>query len=68
MFFVWVMSQSRKHKRNILVGIAHIPPNTCTKAFTEQITDIVRTLQIENKQDYLMGDFNINVLNCDHHM
>ena len=44
------------------------PPNTSISAFTEQVTNIVRTLSIENKQCYIMGDFNINMLNYDHHM
>ena len=29
---------------------------------------IVCTLKIENKQCYIMGDLNINLLNYDHHM
>ena len=66
--FVEVMSQTRKHKRKILVGIVYRPPNTSISAFTEQITNIVRTLRIENNQCYIMGDFNINLLNYDHHM
>ena len=66
--FVEVMSQTRKHKRKILVGIVYRPPNTSISAFTEQLTNIVRTLRIENKQCYIMGDFNINLLNYDHHM
>ena len=66
--FVEVMSQTRKHKRKILVGIVYRPPNTSINAFTEQLTNSVRTLRIENKQCYIMGDFNINLLNYDHHM
>ena len=56
--FVKVIVQTRKHKRKILVGIVYRPPNTSISAFTEQITNIVRTLRIENKQCYIMGDFN----------
>ena len=62
------MSQTRKHKRKILVGIVCSPPNTSISAFTEQITNIERTLRIENQQCYIMVDFNINLLNYDHHM
>ena len=53
--FVEVMSQTRKEKRAILAGIVYIPPNTSSSAFTEQITNMVRTLIIENKQCYIMG-------------
>ena len=66
--FVEVMSQTRKHKRKILVGIVYRPTDTSISAFTEQITHIIRTLITENKQCYIMGDFNINLLNCDHHV
>ena len=66
--FVEVMSQTRKHKRIILVGIVYRPPHISISAFTEQITNSVRTLRIENKQCYIMGDFNINLLNYDHRM
>ena len=66
--FVEVISQTRKHKRKILVGIVYRPTDTGLCAFTEQIIHIVHTLIIENKQCYIMGDFNINLLNCDHHV
>ena len=62
------MSQTRKHKRTILVGIVYKPPNTSMSAFTDQITNSVRRLTIENKQCYVMSDFNIHLLNHDHHM
>ena len=44
--FVEVVSQTRKHKRKILVSVVHRPPNTSISAFTEQIINIVRTLKI----------------------
>ena len=58
--FVEVMSQTRKHKRKILVVIVYRPTNTSISAFTKQIANIVCTLRIENKQCYIMGDFNIH--------
>ena len=66
--FVEEIVQTIKHKRKILVDIVYRPPNRSISAFTEQITNSVRTLRIENKQCYIMGDFNINLLNYDHHM
>ena len=66
--FVEVKSQFKKHKKKILVGVVYRPPNTNINVFTEQIINTIHTLKIENKQCYIMGDFNINLLNCDHHM
>ena len=45
----------------------------CTDPQIQALMDlqknIVRTLRIENKQCYIMGDdFNIDLLNYDHHM
>ena len=52
---------------NIMTELCR-PPNTSISAFTEKLTNSVRTLRIENKQFYITGDFNINILNDDHHM
>ena len=65
---VEIKSQFKKHKKKILVGVIYRPPNTNINAFTEQIIKIIHTLKIGNKQCYIMGDFNINLLNYDHHM
>ena len=58
MFFVEVMSQTRKHKRKILVSIVYsvFLGNTSISAFTKQFTNIVRALRLKNKQCYIMGD------------
>ena len=66
--FVEVKSQFKKHKKNILIGVVYRPPNTNSNAFREQIIKIIHTFKIENKQCYIMDDFNINLLNYDHHM
>ena len=66
--FVVVIVQTRKHKRTILVGIVYRPQNTSISAFRQQITNIVRTLRIENHQWYIMDYFNIHLLNYDHHL
>ena len=65
--FVEVIVQTRKHKRKILVGIVYRPRNTIISAFPEQITNIVRTLRIENNC-FIMSDFKAHLLNYDHHM
>ena len=66
--FVEIKSQFKKRKKKILVGVVYRTTNTNINAFTEQIIKIMHTLKIGNKQCYIMGDFNINLLNYDHHM
>ena len=66
--FVEIKSQFKKHTTKILVGVVYRPPNTNINAFTDHIIKIIHTLKIGNKQCYIMGDFNINLLNYDHHM
>ena len=59
--FFEVKSQCKKHKKKTLVGVVYRPPNTNFNAFTEQIINIIHTLQILNKQCYI----NINLLHYD---
>ena len=56
------------HKnRNIIIGVIYRPPDTDLGMFNENITDLFDTLGRERKYCYLMGDFNINLLNFDKH-
>ena len=57
-----------KHKeKNIIVGVIYRPPNTNVSYFTEILTKVPDKLRTENKQTYLCGHFNINLLNIDKH-
>ena len=56
------------HKnRNILIGVIYRPPNTDLKLFNESIKELLDTIGKEHKYCYLMGDYNINLLNYDKH-
>ena len=41
------------------------PPNTDIKLFNDNLEAILDTIKKENKTCYIMGDFNINILNHD---
>ena len=54
-------------KQNMLIGVVYRPPNTDMARFTEHITQIIKSQKTDQKQCYITGDFNINLLNYDTH-
>ena len=53
--------------RNIIIGVIYRSQDTDLKLFNDNIGDLLDTLGRERKYCYLMGDFNINLLNFDKH-
>ena len=58
----------RSNEKNIVVGVIYRPPNTNVDAFVSKHCEIVEKLSRENKLCYLMGDFNLNLLNHGNHL
>lgn len=58
--------QSKNHKR-VLLGVIYRPPNANMMSFLDSFGSILTKLKAENKMCYLMGDFNINLMNHDAH-
>ena len=50
------------YKNNILIGIIYRPPSTSIASFIENLNYIISKINGENKQCFIMGDFNINIL------
>ena len=57
----------RPHGKNIIVGIIYRPPNQSVDVFVENFSEILAKISRENKICYLMGDFNLNLLNHQNH-
>ena len=55
------------NSKNIIVGCIYKPPDTSVSDFNNSINNILSTISFENKLTYLMGDFNINILNTESH-
>lgn len=55
-------------QKEVVVGVIYRPPNTNVNDFTTHITDLLSTVKKESKLCYLLGDFNINLLNSDTHI
>ena len=56
--FIEITTESKK----ILVGIIYRPPNNKLDLFNECISELLQKLDLQNKQCYLMGDFNLDLL------
>ena len=53
--------------KNIIVGCFYRPPDVLDADFNNSLEGILSTISFENKLSYLMGDFNINILNSQSH-
>ena len=53
--------------RNAIIGLVYRPPNTDINTFNNITNTILTLSQSENKTAYLIGDFNINLLNVNKH-
>ena len=56
-----------KKEKNIIISVLYHPPGTDLLSFNEYLNILLNTLKNENIFCYLMGDFNINLLNYDRH-
>ena len=57
----------RSHERNVIVGIIYRPPNQNVNDFVIRMNDVLGKISRDNKICYLMGDFNLNLLNNQNH-
>ena len=66
--FIEILNSVEYHCDNVLVGVAYRPPNTSIEQFVNIMSPLLDGLRKESKPCYLMGDFNINLLNADSHV
>ena len=65
--FIEIDRKSTNLSKNILIGVVYRPPGGSINSFVEKISPILNSIKNEKKYCYLLGDFNINLLNADHH-
>ena len=58
--FIEIENEQQKH---IVIGIIYRPPNANPNSFLAAIQDILHNARLHNKDSFIMGDFNINLLN-----
>ena len=54
-------------EKNLVIACMYRPPGTSLQMFVNEYSRILDKLQNENKVCYLMGDFNVNLLNSESH-
>jgi hypothetical protein len=54
--------------RNVIAGCIYRPPKSSISEFNESLRSILGKLSKENKDAYLAGDFNIDLLSVDSHL
>ena len=65
--FIEIDKQVFQHRSNIILGIIYRPPNTDINSFNDALSVILDKLKVEDKICYLLGDYNINLLNYANH-
>ena len=50
------------HGKNIIVGCVYRPPNQNKALFLDKLNDVLSYISKNNKQCYVMGDFNLDLL------
>ena len=66
--FIEIPNSNISQDKNVIVGVLYRPPNTDINVFNELLSDKLSMISQENKLIYLMGDFNINILEHDLHV
>ena len=56
----------RPHGKNIVVGTVYRPPNQRVNDFLSKNNELLEKISRENKICFLMGDFNLNLINFQH--
>ena len=65
--FVEIPGSEFKMEKNIILGIIYWPPGTDLNQFSDLFGNILEIVKKENKFCYLLGDYNINLLNFETH-
>ena len=54
--------------RNVVIGVIYRPPNSDIVTFNDSLAVVLEKLKNENKICYLLGDYNIDLLNYERHI
>ena len=65
--FIEIPKYQMNNKQAVIIGVLYRPPDTNISVFNDYLTEILSKIKTENKSLYLLGDYNINLLNIDNH-
>lgn len=66
--FVEISMNSFGISKNSLIAVIYRPPNTDLQKFNDKISEVLNNIKNENKDIYVVGDFNVNLLESDVHL
>ena len=66
--FIEVYLHNQPKKNDVVIGVIYRPPDADINSFVAIITDILSVMNAERKTCYLLGDFNINLINVSNHI
>ena len=61
-YIEYLFVELQNFSRNIIIGVLYRPPNQPVQPFIESMDNLLRTINTENKSVFLLGDFNLNLL------
>ena len=64
--FVELTNNTGFKNKNVICGIVYRPPNTDIKIFNQRLSELLDKIKADGKLTYMMGDYNINIINSDH--
>ena len=65
--FIEIDKDAFSKNKNVIIGVIYRPPGTDLEIFNEHISILLNKLKNEYKFCYLMGDYNVNLLNYGKH-
>ena len=66
--FIEIEKGNQLNAKKVIIGVIYRPPNQDILSFNEKLNDIINKIRMENKICYLLGDYNINILNYSSHV
>ena len=65
--FIEIEKKEVSSDKHLIIGVIYRPPNTNLDNFLGYLEPLLEKIKNENKHCYLLGDFNLNLLNIDKH-
>ena len=66
--FIEVEEGQQRQNHNVIIGVIYRPPNQDVSSFNDEMNNIVNIVLMEKKTCYLLGHYNINILNYASHV
>ena len=66
--FIELNQDETKLTKNVIIGVIYRPPAQDINDFCDKLAEILLKIKAENKLVYMMGDFNLNILDSDNNL